>query len=87
MDSRIGDHTPAPVSLGFARLKLRFDEHDNFAVDLQQRHGRWQDFFKRNKGTIHNDQIGCGRKVVRLEKTRVGFFHHDDARIAATDNP
>jgi hypothetical protein len=32
MHRRIRDNAPALVRLGFARLKLRLDERDNFAV-------------------------------------------------------
>ncbi len=60
MHGGVGDHAPALVRLRLAGLELRLDQRHDPSARLQQRHGGRQDFFQRNKGTVHHDELGGG---------------------------
>ena len=79
--------TPAPlVRLGFAGLKLRFDQRDDSTGRAQQCNGGWQNFAQRDERAINHDQVRRReglREIRRRKMPGVGFFHHHHARVLA----
>jgi hypothetical protein len=86
MDGGVGDDAAAFVGLGFARLKLGFDQRNDSSGCAEQCNRDRKYLTQRNKGAIDHREFERGKWLWKRggrQVPGVGPFHHDDARIMA----
>jgi hypothetical protein len=78
-----GSHNAAFADPSFANFKLWLDERNHFSAWLKQYfHGREYQF-KRDKRDVDCGKTYTGWKSANLEKTNVGSFENNDARMVS----
>ena len=78
-----GSHHAAFADPSFSDFKLRLDERNHFSAWLKQCFHRRQYQFKRDKRDVDCGKTYAGWKSANLEKTNVGFFKNNDARMVS----
>ncbi len=86
MHRRVGDDAVAPVGLGFAGFKLRFDQRDDFAVRPNKATAAGRIFRSEMNEQSIDRQVGGSEWLGKLrggEVAGVGFFHDHDPAVLA----
>ena len=78
-----GSYHAAFADPSFADFELRLDERNDFCAWLEQFFHRREHQFKRDKRDVDGGKTYAGWKSANLEKTNVGFFENNDARMVS----